>query len=159
VETTGPLPPDDASPREADEAPKHNGSILGEILMTLRSSLILAALVGGLAAPAFAQGDAEAGEKVFRKCKACHMVGEDAQNRVGPVLTGVVGRLVGSTEDFSYSDALQEKHDEGMVWDEESLSQYLADPKAYIPGNKMSFAGLRKEEDVADVISYLETFQ
>jgi cytochrome c2 len=127
--------------------------------MNRRSSLALAAVIASASAPAFAQGDAAAGEKVFRKCQACHMVGEDAKNRVGPVLTGVVGREAGTIEDFNYSDALKEKAAEGLVWDEANLGAYLADPKGFIPGNKMAFAGLRKEEDVADVIAYLETFQ
>lgn len=126
--------------------------------MILRTSLILAGLFAGLAAPAFAQ-DAEAGEKVFRKCRACHMVGDDAQNRVGPVLTGVVGREIGSVEGFSYSDVFQEKAAEGMVWDEENLKSYLANPREFLPGNKMAFAGLRKDEEIVDVIAYLETFE
>lgn len=125
--------------------------------MNLRSSLVLAALFASVSVPAVAQ-DVEAGEKVFRKCQACHMVGEDAQNRVGPVLNGVVGRPIASVPDFSYSDAFTEKAGEGMVWDQENLHQYLADPKGFIPGNKMAFAGLRKPEDVDDVIAYLETF-
>jgi cytochrome c len=127
--------------------------------MNLRSSLVLAGLIASVSAPAVAQGDAEAGEKVFRKCQACHMVGEDAKNRVGPVLTGVVGRQAGSVEDFSYSDAFMEKAQEGLVWDDANLHAYLADPKGFIPGNKMAFAGLRKPEDVDNVIAYLETFQ
>jgi cytochrome c len=118
---------------------------------TIATGLILAAL----ASPAFAQGDAEAGEKVFRKCQACHQVGPDAQNRVGPQLNGVIGRPIASVEDFKYSDAFQEKAAEGFTWTEEEISAYLKDPKGYIPGNKMSFAGLRKDEDVADVLAYL----
>ncbi|WP_424932207.1 c-type cytochrome [Amaricoccus macauensis] len=127
--------------------------------MILRTSLVLAGLLAGISTSALAQGDAEAGEKVFRKCKACHMVGEGAKNRVGPTLNGVVGREIASVEDFNYSDAFMEKASEGMVWDHENLAGYLTDPKGYIPGNKMAFAGLRKEEDVADVIAYLEGFQ
>jgi cytochrome c len=126
--------------------------------MKLRSSLILAAIVSGLAAPAFAQGDPEDGEKVFRKCKACHQIGAGSVNRVGPVLTGVVGRPIASVEDFSYSDAFQEQAETGMVWDEGNLTAYLTNPKEFIPGNKMAFAGLRKEEDVQNVLAYLETF-
>ncbi len=127
--------------------------------MNLRINLVLAGVLASVSVPAFAEGDAAAGEKVFRKCKACHMIGEGAENRVGPVLTGVVGRQVGSEEGFSYSDAFMEKANEGMVWDEANLAGYLADPKAFIPGNKMAFAGLRKEADIANVIAYIETFQ
>ncbi len=106
-----------------------------------------------------AQGDAAAGEKVFNKCKACHQVGPDAANRVGPTLTGVVGRKIGSVEDFKYSDAFHEKEEEGFYWTVEHMTEYLASPKDYIPGNKMTFAGLRKEEDIANVIAYLASFQ
>ena len=127
--------------------------------MSLRSSLTLAVLIAGLAVPAFADGDAEKGEKVFNKCKACHMVGPDAKNRVGPELTDVIDRPIGSVEGFKYSDAFMEKNAEGFVWTTENLHSYLADPKGFIPGNKMSFAGLKKPEEVDDVIAYLQTFQ
>jgi cytochrome c len=125
--------------------------------MRLQKTVILAVLIGGFAGSALAQeeGDAEAGERVFNKCKACHQVGADAKNRVGPVLTGVVGREAAAVEDFKYSDAMLEKKTEGLVWTEEHLSEYLENPKGYIPGNKMSFAGLKKPEERADVIAYL----
>ncbi|GAA4219751.1 cytochrome c family protein [Sagittula sp. NFXS13] len=103
-------------------------------------------------------GDAEAGEKVFRKCKACHQVGEDAKNRVGPVLNGVVGSVVGSKEDFDYSDTLAGMHDEGKEWTPENLAAFLEKPRDYAKGTKMAFAGLRKEEDRTNVIAYLATF-
>jgi cytochrome c len=125
-----------------------------ENFMRLQNTVILAAMLGGLAAPALAQ-DADAGAKVFNKCKACHQVGADAKNRVGPVLTGVVGREAGSVEDFNYSDAMVAKHEEAFVWTEENLSSYLEDPKGFIPGNKMAFPGLKKPEERADVIAYL----
>ena len=104
-------------------------------------------------------GDAEAGEKVFRKCAACHAVGEDAKNKVGPHLNVVVGRMAGAVEDFDYSDALQEKAGEGLVWMPEELDAFLAKPRDYLPGTKMSFAGIRKEDQRADVIAYLAQYQ
>ncbi|MET4126813.1 cytochrome c family protein [Roseovarius sp. MBR-6] len=107
---------------------------------------------------AAAEGDAAAGEKVFNKCKACHMVGDDAKNRVGPVLTGVVGRAVASVGDFKYSDTLTEKGASGAVWTEEELAAFLTNPKDYAKGTKMAFPGLRKEEERANVIAYLATF-
>lgn len=122
-------------------------------------SLITAALTLGLAAPALAEGDPAAGEKVFNKCKACHMVGEDAKNRVGPVLNGIVGNPVGAVEDFKYSDVFQSMAAEGRVWTEEELSVYLAKPGDYAKGTKMAFAGLRKEADISNVIAYLATFE
>jgi cytochrome c len=112
-----------------------------------------------LSVPAHAQGDADAGEKVFRKCKACHAVGDDAKNKVGPVLNGIVGAAAGANADFKYSDALMAMAGDGLVWDEEALTAYLTKPKEFMDGTKMSFAGLRKEEEIADVIAYLATFQ
>ncbi len=115
--------------------------------------------IAGLAGNALADGDAAKGEKVFAKCKACHMVGPDAKNRVGPALTGIVGRTAGSAADFKYSDAMKAKNAEGLVWTEENIKSYLADPKGFVPGNKMTFAGLKKEDDRENVIAYLKTFQ
>lgn len=126
--------------------------------MKFRFGLAVAAMAA-LASPALAQGDADSGERVFNKCKACHQIGPDAKNRVGPVLTGVVGREIASVEDFNYSDAFMEKREEGFTWTEENLTEYLADPRSYIPGNKMTFAGLRKEEEVTDVIAYLQSVE
>lgn len=113
--------------------------------------LALAAMV--TAGPAAAEGDAEEGEKVFRRCMACHSL-EPGQHRVGPSLAGVFGREAGIVEGFGrYSDAMKNAD---VVWNEENLDAYLKDPKSFIPGNKMVFPGLRKAEDRADVIAYLE---
>lgn len=109
------------------------------------------------AAPGFA-ADADAGKKVFNKCKACHAVGEGAKNKVGPLLNGIVGAEIASNPDFKYSNAFLEKKEEGLVWDAANLDEYLTKPKAFIKGTKMSFAGLKKEDDRANVIAYLETF-
>jgi cytochrome c2 len=111
----------------------------------------------GFAGSALADGDE--GEKVFKKCKACHAVGDGAKNKVGPELNGIVGRTAGSAEGFKYSDAMLAKQAEGLVWTEETLDAYLTKPKDYIPGTKMSFAGLKKEEDREHVIEYLESFK
>jgi cytochrome c2 len=104
-------------------------------------------------------GDPAAGERVFRQCQACHMVGDGAQNRVGPLLTGVVGRAVASVEGFRYSDALQARGEEGLSWTPEELASFLANPRGYVSGTSMAFAGLRSEDDIADVIAYLEAAQ
>ena len=98
-----------------------------------------------------AAGDAAAGEKVFSKCKSCHKL--DGGKGTGPHLNGVVGRNIGSTTDFSYGEALAGKSAE--VWAPEVLFVFLEDPKAFAPGTKMSFAGLPKPEDRANVIAYL----
>lgn len=104
-------------------------------------------------------GDADAGEKVFRKCMACHAVGEGAKNKVGPQLNGVVGRQIAAEGDFKYSDVLAEMGAEGKEWTPEELAAFLEKPRDYAKGTKMSFAGLRKEEDRSDVIAYLATFE
>ncbi len=113
------------------------------------------------ASGAFAQ-DADmvaAGEKVFKRCAACHMVGEGAKNRVGPELTDVIGRTAGTVEDFKYSDAMIEAGANGLVWDHEQLAAYLENPKGMVPGTKMAFAGLKKEEDREAVVAYIESQQ
>lgn len=101
---------------------------------------------------AFAEGDAAEGEKVFKKCKACHVI-DSEKNRLGPHLVGIMGRQSGSVDGFKYSSAMQEA---GITWDEATLDEYLADPKGYVPKNKMAFVGLKKEEDRANVIAYLK---
>ncbi len=124
----------------------------------IKPILSTVAVLAALAAPAFAEGDAEKGEKVFKKCKACHDLGPDAKNKVGPELNGIVGSPAMHNPDFSYSDALKEAAEGGLVWDEESLAQFLTKPKDFMKGTKMSFAGLRKEADIENVIAYLKTF-
>jgi len=99
--------------------------------------------------------DAAAGEKVFLKCKACHQIGEAAKNAVGPVLNGVVGRKAGTYPGYSYSDA---NKNSGLTWDEATLKEYLKNPRAKVPGTKMLFPGLTKEEDIDNVIAYLKQF-
>ncbi len=119
--------------------------------------LVLALSVAA-AAPVFADGDAAAGETVFKKCKACHAVGDGAKNKVGPALNGVVGSPAGKAEGYKYSPNLLELAEGGLTWDEATLTAYLAKPKEIIPKGKMSFAGLKKEEDIANVIAYLSGF-
>jgi cytochrome c len=122
--------------------------------MTTRFGLIAltagALLLGSQAA--LADGDPEDGEKVFRKCKACHSV-EAGQNKIGPSLYGVFGRTAGTVEDFKYSDAMMES---GIVWDEETMDSFLEKPKDVVPKTRMAFPGLRKEDDREDVIAYLK---
>ena len=117
-----------------------------------RTAFTALAVLQLAATSAFAQGDPEKGEKVFNRCKACHVVDKE-QNRVGPHLVGIIGRQAGSVEGFGYSDAMKNS---GKTWDEETLAAYLKDPKGYVPGNKMAFAGLKKEDEVVDVIAYLK---
>lgn len=98
------------------------------------------------------------GENVFKKCKACHQVGEGAKNRVGPALNGIVGHAAGQAEGFKYSNTLSDMGAGGLVWDEASLAAFLENPKGYVEKTKMSFAGLKKAEDRAAVIAYLKSF-
>ncbi|MGX0877171.1 cytochrome c2 [Roseovarius sp. MBR-154] len=99
-----------------------------------------------------------AGEKVFRQCKACHQVGEGAKNRVGPQLNGVMGRPAGAVDGFKYSPALDGMAADGLVWDEDNLAAFLADPRGFMKGTRMAFAGLRSDEDIAAITAYLSTF-
>ncbi len=87
------------------------------------------------------------------------MVGEKAKNRVGPMLNGIVDTSSGAVEGFKYSKVAMERADDGLVWSEEELTAFLTNPKKYMPGTKMSFKGLRKEEQIADLIAYLKTFE
>lgn len=97
------------------------------------------------------------GEEVFRKCKACHQVGEDAKSGVGPVLNGVVGASAGHIDGFRYSSALMARAEDGLVWNEAALAGFLAAPRTYLKGTKMGFAGLRKDEEIDAVIAYLKS--
>lgn len=119
----------------------------------------LAGLVILLAAvsPATAQ-DAENGEQVFRKCRACHQIGDGARNMVGPQLNNIVGRPAGKVEGFNYSQANKEAGKDGLVWTEEKLMEYLKNPKAFMPKTKMVFAGLKDEADRKDVIAFLKKY-
>ena len=101
--------------------------------------------------------DAAAGEKVFTKCKVCHIAEEDT-NKIGPSLHGVIGRTAGTHPDFKYSEAMIAAGASGVKWDEPTLTTYLHDPKAMVKGTKMAFPGLKKDEDVANVIAYLKQF-
>lgn len=110
-----------------------------------------------LTVQASADGDPAKGEKVFKKCAACHAVGPDAKNKVGPELNGIVGRPWGAVEGYKYSANLLELAD-GKVWDDETLDAYLTKPKDLIPKGKMAFAGLKKEDDRENVIAYLNQY-
>ncbi len=100
--------------------------------------------------------DAAAGEKVFAKCKACHTIGAGATNKIGPMLTGVVGRKIASVEGYQYSPAMTKFAEKG-AWTPELLEQYLADPKKVVPGTKMVFPGIKKPEDLKSLIAYMQS--
>ena len=101
-----------------------------------------------------ALGDMAHGEKVFKKCSACHMIVSDGKNMIGPNLWGVIGRTAGSVNDYKYSKAMVAY---GKEWTFEEMNSYLIKPQAYVKGTKMAFAGLRKEKDRASVILYMNS--
>ena len=101
-----------------------------------------------------ALGDMAHGEKVFKKCSACHMIASDGKNMIGPNLWGVIGRTAGSVSDYKYSKAMASY---AKQWNFEEMNGYLIKPQTYVKGTKMAFAGLRKEKDRASVILYLNS--
>jgi len=128
----------------------------------MRTLITATAALLALGAPALAEGDAAAGEKEYRQCKACHMIqapdGESIVRggRVGPNLYGVIGRAAGSVEDFRYSDALMAKAEEGLVWDETNIVEYAKDPNEFLGGRgKMTYKLRKGGEDIA---AFLATF-
>jgi cytochrome c len=117
--------------------------------------VLIAGVALAMSAGAALAQDAAAGAHVFLKCKACHQIGDNAKNMVGPALTGIVGRAAGTYPDYNYSDA---NKNSGITWDEATLKVYLKDPKAKVPGTKMTFPGLSSDADIDNVIAYLKTF-
>jgi cytochrome c len=122
----------------------------------MRVFIIALGIGGGLIAanPGSAQ-DAAAGEKIFVQCRACHQIGENAKNAVGPVLNGLFGRKAGTIEGYSYSPA---NKNSGITWDEATFREYIKDPKAKIPGTKMVFPGLKDPKQVDDIVAFLKQF-
>jgi cytochrome c len=116
--------------------------------------LVLAA-VGS--APAWAEGDPEAGKTIFKKCATCHTLVE-GKKKIGPSLYGVIGRTAGTAEGFKYSKAMKAYGESGVVWAAETLDPYLVAPRKVVKGTKMSFPGLKDQADRANVIAYLEQF-
>ena len=129
------------------------------MLMKIARLALLAAPLAVWAAAASAQdagaGDPAAGEKVFKKCAACHTLSPDGKAKLGPDLYGVIGRTTGTAEGFDYSDVMVKAGEDGHVWTEEELSTFLESPKKMFPGTKMTFVGLKKPEERADVIAYI----
>ena len=101
-----------------------------------------------------ALGNVSHGEKVFKKCSACHLVNKGGENKIGPALYGIIGRKVASKQDYKYSKAMA-AYDKD--WTFEEMNGYLKKPQSYIKGTKMAFAGLRKEKDRASVILYMNS--
>lgn len=120
----------------------------------MKTLVMAAAALAASAGAAFGQ-DLAAGETSFRKCLPCHAVGEDARNKVGPVLNGLEGRKSGTIEGYSYTDANKSA---SIIWNEESFRDYIRDPRAKIPGTKMLFAGIKNDKEITDLWAYLKQF-
>lgn len=119
---------------------------------TLGAAIVIAAVTAASVAGA---QDVAAGKSSFNKCLACHSIGENAKNKVGPELNGINGRKSGSAPGYSYSDA---NKNSGITWDEATFKEYIKDPKAKIPGTKMAFAGIKKETEINDLWSFISQF-
>ncbi|MEJ8571183.1 cytochrome c family protein [Microbaculum marinum] len=109
--------------------------------------------------PSRAAGDAGNGQDLFRLCNACHEIGPDARNRVGPILNNIVGRRAATRSGYSYSAGMREAGSEGFVWTVENLDGYIENPRAFLRGTKMAFSGMADAEQRQDLIAYLKTLK
>lgn len=156
--------PDQSAAREAflaEEAAEAAAEAGEEAPATAEAASAEASASEEAAAPAAGGLDMElvaAGEKVFKKCAACHQIGEGAQNKTGPQLNGVMGRPLGGMEGFGYSKTMAEMGASGTVWNEETMAAFLTKPRDFVKGTKMSFAGLKKEDEIAAINEYLKSF-
>ncbi|WP_086464439.1 c-type cytochrome [Oceanibaculum nanhaiense] len=116
---------------------------------------VAVALATVIFAPQVQAGDAAAGQKVFNKCRACHVADKET-NRVGPHLVGIIGRKAASVDGFKYSDGMKGAGEKGLVWTEENFTKYMNDPKGFVPGNRMAFVGLKKDQEIDDLIAFLK---
>lgn len=122
-----------------------------------RSSLTVVALALSFIPFGVQAADLEAGKIEFKKCAACHAVGEGATNRVGPVLNDLFGRVAGTHEGYKYSKAMVDAGAAGLVWNEETLATFLHKPKDFVPGTKMTFAGMGNQAAIENLLAYLLT--
>lgn len=115
---------------------------------------VAAALIVASTGVSVAQ-DVAKGANLFKTCQICHSIGPDAKNKIGPELNGLAGRKAGAVPNYSYSDA---NKNSGLTWDETIFKEYIKDPKAKIPGTKMTFPGIKNEQDINDLWAYLKQF-
>lgn len=121
------------------------------------TALALAALTAG-SGHAEELGDAERGAQIYAQCSGCHEVGQGAENRIGPHLNGIFGRRAAAFEDYNYSRSLERAGNDGLVWDLDTLDAYLENPRILVSGTRMSFRGLKDQQDRDDVLAYLRQF-
>ena len=124
------------------------------------AQLALAAMIALTTAPAMADADLKKGKKVFKKCRACHTIGEDAKTKIGPILNNVFGATAGTNAEFAgkYSKAMMKKGEEGLVWNEETLNEFLKKPKKFVKKTKMVFAGIKKDGQRENLIAFLKQY-
>ncbi|MBN9267977.1 MAG: cytochrome c family protein [Hyphomicrobium sp.] len=111
-----------------------------------------------LGATALAEGNAENGEAVFRRCRTCHEIGPNAKNKVGPHLNGIIGRKAAARDGYAYSPVFKGLGEKGVVWDEATLLKYITKPNDMAPRSKMVFPGLADESERKDLLEYLKKF-
>jgi cytochrome c len=123
----------------------------------MKAALIASVALGAtlLSSPQARAQDAAKGEKVFQVCRACHQIGPDAKNAVGPVLNGIIGRKAGTYPGYSYSEANKTS---GITWTEEEFTKYIKNPRGVVPGTKMIFVGIKDEDKIKDLIAFLKTY-
>jgi cytochrome c len=121
----------------------------------MRLLILGGALLAATVGIAHAQ-DLAAGEQSFRKCSPCHSVGEDARNKIGPVLNGLDGRKAGTAADYNFSEA---NKNSGITWSEATFKEYIQNPMTRVPGTKMAFAGIKNDKEIADLWGYLKQFK
>jgi cytochrome c len=132
------------------DTPKQKEQIMKKLIVSA-----LAIIASSVAISAALAQDAAAGKTSFNKCLACHAIGEDAKNKVGPELNGLDGRKSGTAPDYNYSDA---NKNSGITWNEAEFKEYIKDPKAKVPGTKMAFAGIKNEKEANDLWAFISQY-
>ena len=120
----------------------------------MRTLIVAVALIAVSTAAGLAQ-DVEKGANSFKKCLPCHSIGPGAKNKIGPELNGLDGRKASTVPNYNYSDA---NKNSGIIWNDETFKEYIKDPRAKIPGTKMTFPGIKNEQEINDLWAYIKQF-
>lgn len=118
-------------------------------------AMVLAVFMTGTSGVSASAADVAAGKTVFNQCRACHRVGENARNGVGPTLNGLIGRKAGTLKGYNFSSANKKS---GLTWDEATFREYIKNPRKKMPGTKMAYGGLRQDKKIDDLLAYLKQF-